>query len=260
MEEMLRLLKLMRRLRDPAQGCPWDRSQSFESLSRYVLEEAYEVVDAVTNGDSDGLKEELGDLLFQVVFYAVIAEEKGLFDLAGIATALHDKLVRRHPHVFEPGSIDATIPLAERWEAQKARDRLSNQAARALDGVAKAQPALSRAFALQKRASRRGFDWKESGGVLDKIAEELAELRGAMAANRQDEIREEFGDFLFTAVNLARHLGLDPESSLREANDKFERRFRLMEERVRAQGGNPLESDIAELEAHWQAVKRSERN
>jgi nucleoside triphosphate diphosphatase len=260
MEETQRLLSLMRRLRDPEAGCPWDRAQSFQSLSRYVLEEAYEVVDAVASGDVHHLREELGDLLFQVVFYATIADEQNLFDFKDVASGLHDKLVHRHPHVFHPEISDTASPLAERWEAQKERERLDHKGASSvLDGVTKAQPALSRAHALQRRAARIGFDWNEREGVLDKIAEEVSELRIAASGCKENEVREELGDFLFSAVNLARHLGVDPETSLREANDKFERRFRAVEERIRAQGHEPRETNMAELEAHWQAVKRIER-
>jgi len=258
-ERLERLIEVMARLRAP-DGCPWDRAQDFASIAPYTIEEAYEVADAIARGDMDELCGELGDLLLQVVFHARMAEEAGRFDFADVADRIVGKLLVRHPHVFGgAGSRDAAAQTAA-WESQKAAERAAAAAARgerpsALDGVAAALPALMRAEKLQKRAARVGFDWPAAGPVFAKVAEELEELRAAAP----EQAAEEAGDLLFAAVNLARHLGVDPEAALRQANAKFERRFRDVEERLATLGKSPATSDLAEMDALWDAVKRVER-
>ncbi len=243
-----RLLSIMRALRDPENGCEWDRAQRFETIVPHTIEEAYEVADAVARKDVDDIRDELGDLLFQVVFQARIAEEDGLFDFDAVAKAISDKLVARHPHIFgdEVGEM-----REERWEAIKAAERKSKGAESALDGVALALPALMRADKLQKRAARTGFDWPDTNGPADKLREEMYELAEAAPDKRE----EEAGDLLFAAVNLVRAYGIAPEDALRSANAKFERRFRAME---RLAGGNFAERDLAGQEALWQQVKAGE--
>ena len=263
MTQLERLLQIMARLRDPDRGCPWDRRQDFETIAPHTLEEAYEVVDAIERGHFGDLREELGDLLFQVVFHAQMARERGLFDLQDIAETLSDKLVRRHPHVFGEARYRDEAQLHEAWEAEKARER----ADRAEDtgppsvmaGIARALPELSRAAKLQRRASRVGFDWPEAPETVFKIEEELAELQEAMAeGGARHRLGEEAGDLLFAVVNLVRHLDLDPEQALRRANQKFERRFRAMEAHLAAQGRRPEQCELEELDALWEAVKREE--
>jgi MazG family protein len=259
MQQIERLLEVMRALRDPEHGCPWDRAQTFESLCRYTIEEAYEVVDAVVHGGTQDHQDELGDLLFQIVFQSRIAEERGLFDFEAVAQSIADKLERRHPHVFRNAEL-AADGLAAQWERHKEEDRKTLKGAVSiLDGVARAQPALSRAISLQKRAARCGFDWADRQGVLDKLDEEFAELRAALHEGKDQAVREEFGDLLFSVVNLARHLGLDAEGALRDANDKFERRFRGMETALTSRGSGVRQASVAELDAEWEAVKRAER-
>ena len=243
---LLRLLRVMRRLRDPDRGCEWDRAQTWRTIAPYTIEEAYEVAEACERGDPDELRDELGDLLFQVVFHAQIAEEAGLFDFDAVATAIADKMERRHPHVFGNGepSID--------WEAIKAGERAGGADASILSGVAAALPALIRADKLQRRAARVGFDWPDAAGPRAKVLEELDEVADAADATHREE---ELGDLLFAAVNYARHLGVEPETALRGANAKFERRFRAME----AEAGEALAGfDLAAKEALWQAVKRDQ--
>lgn len=245
-----RLLGIMRTLRDPVNGCEWDRAQSFETIVPHTIEEAYEVADAVARGDIDDIRDELGDLLFQVVFQARIAEEAGQFDFDAVAGAIADKLVARHPHIFG----DAEMPggmREERWEAIKAAERAAKGAASALDGVAVALPALMRADKLQKRAARTGFDWPDTQGPADKLAEEMRELAEAPAEKRE----EEAGDLLFAAVNLVRAYGIAPEDALRGANAKFERRFRAMEALAE---GRFTTLDLDQQEALWQRVKAAE--
>lgn len=224
--------------------CPWDREQTFETIAPYTIEEAYEVKDAIDRQDMGELKDELGDLLFQVLFHARMASEIGAFDLDDVADALVDKMVRRHPHVFG----DATKPD---WDGIKAAERAGKDTPRTLDGVALALPALMRAQKLQKRAAKVGFDWPDSCGVYDKICEEAAELRDAPKAKQH----EEAGDLLFSVVNLVRYLGLDAESALRDANTKFTRRFEGVEDRA---GGDLTDLSLEQMEAHWQAVKAEE--
>ena len=245
-----RLLEIMRTLRDPLRGCEWDRAQRFETIVPHTIEEAYEVADAVARGDMDDLRDELGDLLFQVVFQARIAEESGLFDFDAVAGAIADKLTGRHPHIFG----DAVLPggmREERWEALKAAERDAKGASSALDGVALALPALMRAEKLQKRAARVGFDWPDPDGPTDKVIEEMHELADAAPADRA----EEAGDLLFAAVNLVRAYGISAEEVLRAANAKFERRFRAMENL--ADGGFPALS-LDQQEELWQQVKAAE--
>jgi nucleoside triphosphate diphosphatase len=247
----------MRRLRDPEGGCPWDLAQDFASIAPYTIEEAYEVADAIERGDMAGLRDELGDLLLQVVYHAQMAEEAGAFTIGDVAAAITDKMVRRHPHVFGTASRDKTADEQTRdWEAIKAAER-GGAAASVLDGVAAGLPALTRAVKLQNRAARVGFDWPDAGHVLAKIAEETAEL----VEVRDDPERafEEFGDLLFVLANLARHLKIDPEAALRAANAKFTRRFNGIEAALGARGRTPAESDLAEMDALWDAAKRAER-
>jgi nucleoside triphosphate diphosphatase len=257
-EQLDRLLKIMQRLRAP-DGCPWDRQQDFATIAPYTIEEAYEVADAIERGDMAHLKDELGDLLFQVVFHAQLAGEKQVFDFEAVAGAISDKLVRRHPHVFgDKGALSAAEQSVQ-WEDIKARER---NAASALDGVPNALPALMRAYKLSKRAARVGFDFAHSDQTADKVAEELAEVREAAAQNAREtasqETIEEIGDLLFAAANLARKLDVDAEAALRAANGKFERRFRGMESLARERGQVFAELDLAAQEELWQAVKRTE--
>lgn len=256
-EETRRLIGIMAALRDPQTGCPWDIEQDFASIAPYTIEEAHEVADAIARQAWDELPGELGDLLLQVVFHAQMASEAGLFDFADVARAISDKLVARHPHVFGTESRDKTAAqqVAD-WEAIKAQERAGRAERGALDGVALGLPALTRAVKLQNRAARVGFDWPSPDQVLDKLAEETAELREATdPAHRA----EEFGDLLFVMANLARHWDIDPESALRAANAKFTRRFRFIETALAAQGRRPEDSDLAEMDALWDAAKAAER-
>lgn len=252
-EHLDRLLRLMATLRDPVVGCEWDRAQRFETIVPHTIEEAYEVADAVARGDVSDIRDELGDLLFQVVFQARIAEEAGHFTFDDVARSIADKLEARHPHIFGDASAPGDA-REERWEALKAAERGAKGFDSALDGVAAALPALMRAEKLQKRAARVGFDWPDQAGPAAKLAEEIAEL--AEAADG-DHRFEEAGDLLFAAVNLVRAYGIAPEDALRQANAKFERRFREME---RLAGGDFAERDIDQQEILWQAVKNAERS
>jgi nucleoside triphosphate diphosphatase len=257
------LLRLMERLRDPERGCPWDREQTFATIAPYTIEEAYEVADAAERGDAHQLRDELGDLLFQVVFHARMAEELGWFDFAAVARAIHDKLVRRHPHVFVPdeaaadGSKSAS-ELSRSWEELKARERAENGEASTLAGIPKALPALTRAAKLGRRAARVGFDWPDARQVRAKVLEELAEVDAALEAASETNspaVADEMGDLLFAVVNWSRHLKLDPEEALRAANSKFEQRFRRMES-LAATRGLALEAlSAAEWDALWCEVK-----
>lgn len=254
------LLMLMQRLRDPRDGCPWDRAQTLNSLVQHTVEEAYEVAEAVERGEIGELAGELGDLLFQVVFYAQIASEAGYFGFAEVVEGIHDKLVRRHPHLFGRASVRDATEQAVAWEQMKAVERAAHRRgagpASELDDVPLALPAMTRARKLQQRASRVGFDWGEAPPVLDKIAEELAELKEAMAQEAPQQAQaEELGDLIFAVVNLARHLGLDPEAATRAANRKFERRFRYVEAALRESGKTPAQSDLAEMDALWDRAK-----
>ncbi|RKF15074.1 nucleoside triphosphate pyrophosphohydrolase [Roseovarius spongiae] len=255
---LTRLRAIMRALRDPETGCPWDIEQDFASIAPYTIEEAYEVADAIERAAWDDLRGELGDLLLQVVFHAQIADDHGLFGFDDVANAISDKMVARHPHVFGDESRDKSAEQQTRdWEAVKAAERAAAAETGTLDGVALGLPALMRAVKLQKRAARVGFDWPESGQVLDKLVEEARELR---EANMSRHIEEEFGDLLFVMANLARHMKVDPEAALRRANAKFTRRFERIEALLAAQGRTPAESDLAEMDALWNRAKAEEKS
>ena len=257
---MARLVEIMRRLRDPETGCPWDVEQDFATIAPYTIEEAHEVADAIERGAWDELKGELGDLLLQAVFHAQIASDRGLFEFDDVVRAISDKLVARHPHVFGDESRDKTAAQqVSDWEDAKAAERAAGAQRGALDGVAKGLPALMRAEKLQKRAARVGFDWPEAGSVIDKIAEEARELKDAAADADPDQVEEEFGDLLFAAANLARHLGVDPETALRRANAKFARRFARIEEMLAETGRSPADSTLEEMDAMWNRAKQEER-
>lgn len=250
------LLAVMARLRDPVGGCPWDLAQSFATIAPYTIEEAYEVADAIARADMSALKEELGDLLFQVVFHARLGEEIGLFDFAAIAEALSAKMIARHPHVFADGDQRDANTQTEAWEAMKAHARKAKGAG-ILDDVPLALPALTRAEKLTKRAARVGFDWPDADRVLEKLDEELGELAEARARGVGAEVFDEVGDVLFVIANLARKLDVDPEAALRHANAKFERRFRHVEAAMNAEEDRPFSLD--EMEALWGQAKRIER-
>jgi nucleoside triphosphate diphosphatase len=254
-----RLLQIMARLRDKERGCPWDKEQNFRTIAPYTIEEAYEVAEACEAGDIGALKDELGDLLFQTVFHARMAEEAGLFAFADVAEAISDKMIRRHPHVFGETSIADSDAQTIAWEEQKASERKAGGAASVLDGVGHGFPALTRAEKLQKRAARVGFDWPEAASVFDKIAEEISELRAVMTEGGDPaRIEDEIGDLLFAVVNLSRHLRTDPEQALRGAARKFERRFRAVEASIKSSGRAPETLTLDELEAEWKQVKQKE--
>ena len=253
-EQLEALLTLMCTLRDPHGGCPWDREQTFETIAPYTIEEAYEVADAIARADLTRLCDELGDLLFQVVFHARMAEERGEFDFAAVAQGIREKLVRRHPHVFGTASGDLAA-LGVSWEAQKAGERAARGARGVLADVPAALPALTRAAKLGKRAGGVGFDWDGAAGVRAKIDEELAELDRAVEAGRKDQMAEELGDLLFTMVNWARHLELDPEQALRAASLKFERRFESMESQAQRAQLRLQTLSAAQWEQLWSAAK-----
>lgn len=260
MQNINRLLEIMSALRHPQTGCPWDTKQTFATIVPYTLEEAYEVADTIERGDMRELKDELGDLLFQVVFYAQMAQEQGLFEFADVVDAINDKLVRRHPHVFADVKFENEQAVHDNWEKSKAAERDQKSVAEKaslLAGVAQSLPALKRAQKLQKRAARVGFDWPEVAPVLDKLDEEIAELREALAAGDKAAQQEELGDLLFTCVNLARHLDVDSEEALRQCNRKFEQRFGYIEHSLQQQGREMTACSSDELEALWQAAKKS---
>jgi ATP diphosphatase len=254
---MPRLLEIMRRLRDPETGCPWDLEQDFATIAPYTIEEAYEVDDAIAREAWDELKGELGDLLFQSVFHAQMAEEKGLFTFQEVADTMSDKMVARHPHVFGDESREKSADQQTvDWEKIKAAERASKAQHGVLDGVAMGLPALLRAVKLQKRAARVGFDWPDASHVMDKLAEELEEIR--QAENREEQF-EEFGDMLFVVANLARHLDIDPEAALRATNAKFTRRFKYIEAELEKMGRAPTDSTLAEMDRLWDAAKALEK-
>jgi ATP diphosphatase len=246
----------MKQLRDPQHGCSWDQKQDFSSIAPYTIEEAYEVADAIEREDFPALKDELGDLLFQVVFHARMAEEAGHFDFDDVAGVISDKMLRRHPHVFGDEEQRAAGSVAGSWERIKAEERAAQDDSSALAGVAKALPALKRAQKLGKRAGRVGFDWPDRKGVRAKITEELHELEAAVGTRNEADIEEEFGDLLFAVVNLARHLDVDPEKALTSANYKFERRFRDMEDAVISRGKSLREDSLESLDKEWRAAKK----
>jgi nucleoside triphosphate diphosphatase len=287
--ELRRLLEIMAALRDPATGCPWDNEQTFDSIAPYTIEEAYEVADAIARRDFSSLPDELGDLLFQVVYHARMAEEAGYFRFADVARAISDKMIRRHPHVFgdpapapaplgaapgvaadapaagpvprgdaaRPVPVDAAAQSAA-WEAQKSAERAARQDTGTLAGVPVGLPALTRAEKLTRRAARVGFDWPDAGAVLAKLDEEICELKAELADADPARLTDEVGDLLFVLANLARKLKLDPEACLRHANDKFARRFNAMEQMLAREGRDLQGETLEAMEAAWQAVKRDE--
>ena len=267
-----RLLAIMARLRDPAGGCPWDIEQSFRTVAPHTIEEAYEVADAIEHDDMPALCDELGDLLLQVVFHSQIAAERGAFDFEAVTAAINDKMIRRHPHVFGEAQVADSAAQTLRWEEHKAAERVAGAAAEgrapsALDGVARGLPGLTWALKLQKRAARVGFDWVETIDILDKIEEEIGELRVELKAAAEaqtrgpahDRVADELGDLLFVLVNLARRLEVDPEGAIRGANAKFERRFHRIEALLALQGRTPSAASLEEMEALWQQAKHEER-
>ncbi len=256
-----RLLAIMSRLRDPQSGCPWDLEQDFASIAPYTIEETYEVADAIEREDWAELQGELGDLLFQSVFHAQLASERGLFSFDDVANTMSDKMVARHPHVFGAESREKSAgQQTVDWERIKAAERAGKAQRGVLDGVALGLPALLRATKLQKRAARVGFDWPDDAQVLDKLAEELAELKEARNTLTQNDIQEEFGDLLFVMANLARHWGIDAEAALRGANAKFTRRFAHIEARLAEQGRCPAQSDLNEMDALWNEARAQDRD
>lgn len=250
-----RLLAIMARLRDPDTGCPWDVEQTFETISPYTIEEAYEVDDAIRRSDTDAIRDELGDLLLQVVFQSRIAEESGLFTFDDVAASISDKMVRRHPHVFGDASERDIDTQSASWEVQKAAERREKDIHGLLDDIPLALPALKRAQKLQKRAGNVGFDWPDPERVLLKVEEELAEVREAMTSGNAADIQEEIGDLLFVCVNLSRKLKVNAEEAARDANAKFERRFRHIEQRLKDQGRDMADTPLDDLEAFWDEAK-----
>jgi MazG family protein len=257
MSSLVRLLRIMERLRDPVTGCPWDREQDWASIAPHTIEEAYELADAIARGEPDAVRDELGDVLFQVVFQARIAQERGLFDFDAVAATIADKLERRHPHVFADARIESAAAQSHAWELHKRAERAAKgQGTGALDGVTVGLPALTRAMKLGSRAAKVGFDWADTQGVLEKVQEELGELQHELAAGDRERAHEELGDLLFSLAQAARHLGIDAEASLRDANGKFERRFRRVEALLAAEGLAPADVDMERLEALWGRAKR----
>lgn len=260
-DPMARLLSIMAALRDPDGGCPWDLEQNFKSIAPYTLEEAYEVCDAIERGDMADLRDELGDLLLQVVFHSQMAREAGHFRFEDVAAAISDKMVRRHPHVFAGAEERDAASQTRAWETQKAQERAQKDTpdTSLLANIPLALPALVRAEKLTRRAARVGFDWPSAEEVFSKLDEELGEVRGAIASGDQDHVAEELGDLLFVISNLSRKLSVDPEAALRSANSKFERRFRWIEQRLAAEGKTCSDVDLDVMESHWLAAKLEER-
>lgn len=255
-----RLLAIMARLRDPNGGCAWDLEQTFATIAPYTVEEAYEVADAIERGDLNDLKEELGDLLFQVVFHARMSEEQGGFAFDDVAEAISQKMIDRHPHVFGEADYRSSAEQTSAWEAQKAAERKAKGRSRSLlDEVPVGLPALTRAVKLTSRAARVGFDWPHVSFVLDKLQEEVGELSAEIEAGDRHRLRDELGDILFVVANLARKLDLEPEDALRSTNAKFVRRFRHIEAKLAERGKTPDESDLAEMDALWDEAKAAER-
>ncbi|HVN00555.1 MAG TPA: nucleoside triphosphate pyrophosphohydrolase [Caulobacteraceae bacterium] len=260
---IFRLVEIMARLRAPEGGCPWDLEQTFATIAPYTVEEAYEVADAIERGDLADLRDELGDLLLQVVFHARMAEEQGAFDFAAVAESINDKMVRRHPHVFGEVRHRDVAEQTEAWERIKEGERAAKAASGArgslLDEVPVGLPALTRAVKLSKRAARVGFVWPSAREVLEKLHEEVAELEAEVAAGDVEKARDELGDVLFVCANLARELDIDPEAALRGTNAKFVRRFKYIEAKLAALGSSPEASNLAEMDALWDAAKAAER-
>ncbi|WP_342322072.1 nucleoside triphosphate pyrophosphohydrolase [Kosakonia sp. BYX6] len=262
MTQIERLLGIMQRLRDPETGCPWDKEQTYATIAPYTLEETYEVLDAISREDFDDLRGELGDLLFQVVFYAQMAQEEGRFDFNDICAAISDKLERRHPHIFGDARAGNSAEVLERWEQIKTAERAEKSQHSALDDIPHSLPALMRAHKIQKRCSTVGFDWNTIGPVLEKVYEEIDEVmdEAKQAVVNQARVEEEMGDLLFATVNLSRHLGVKAEVALQKANLKFERRFREVERIVRERGLEMTGVDLETMENVWQQVKRQEHD
>ena len=256
-DDISQLIEIMARVRDPIEGCVWDIEQTFASIAPYTLEEAYEVVDAIARENHDDLRDELGDLLLQVVYHARMAEEADLFEFGDVVTAICAKMIRRHPHVFGGERVDTAEAQTRAWEALKARER-GNSSTSLLDDVPVALPALTRGTKLSGRAARVGFDWPDTGSVREKLDEELAELDEVLTKDDRDGQAAEIGDVMFTLVNLCRHLALDPERCLREANARFDKRFRHVERQVRERGGDWERHDLAALDRLWREAKQSE--
>lgn len=258
------LEQIMETLRDPQKGCPWDRKQSFETIVPHTIEETYEVVDAIHNQDWPNLKEELGDLLFQVIFYSQLAKEQGLFDFSQVVETVNEKLTRRHPHVFSEVEFESDEEINANWEVEKAKEKA--QAGKSeqsiLDSIPNSLPSLSRATKIQKKCAQYGFDWDSIGPVADKVREELDEVleETLLVDRKQENIELELGDLLFATVNLARHLNVNSEVALAKANLKFMRRFSAVEEKVRINGKKLDQCDLDELEGFWQQVKQDERS
>ena len=251
------LIQIMRALRDPDSGCPWDIEQTFETIAPYTIEEAYEVADAINRRNMSELKDELGDLLLQVVYHTQIAEELGEFNFEDVAKSVSDKMITRHPHVFGDQKIESSEELTKNWENQKERERKNSKSGGALDGVAMALPALIRAYKLQKRAARVNFDWTHIEGVIEKLKEEIAELEFEIKKdNNNQNILEELGDILFSAVNVARKLKIDPEQALRENNKKFIKRFEKMELLIKKDSKNITKLLAEELDSYWNKAKK----
>ena len=257
LEQLDRIIQIMRRLRDPETGCPWDVEQDFSTIAPYTIEEAYEVADAIQRGDTDDIRDELGDLLLQVIFHARIAEEAGLFSLADVARGISDKMVARHPHVFDKDPRPDVTDQAGRWEDIKAAERAKRGKTGVLDDVATGLPPMLRALKLQKRAARVGFDWPDINPVIDKLHEETSELRDELGRQPLDSanVQDEVGDILFVAVNLARQAGIDPETALMTCNAKFEKRFRFIEQQIEKNGKKMEDASLEEMESYWQDAK-----
>ena len=270
-KDISRLIEIMAALRTPVTGCPWDLEQSFETIIPYTIEEAYEVADAVERHDMDDLREELGDLLLQVVFHARMAEEAGAFAFGDVVEAVTTKMIRRHPHVFARSDADTPGAVKLQWDAIKAEEKRERAERRALSGttdiaksgflgaVHRAQPALSEAVKLQQQAARVGFDWSEPGPILDKIEEEVAELREALAAGQPEKVSDELGDLIFALVNIGRHVDAEPEQALRGTNAKFRHRFSYIETSLDAAGENLRDASLERMEALWQEAKGQKR-
>jgi MazG family protein len=257
MPALSRLIEIMKQLRDPEGGCPWDREQTIPSILPYTLEEVYELADAIERDDFSAIRDELGDLLFHLVFYARMAEESGRFDFEAVAAGIVAKLERRHPHVFGDARVDSAAAQSVAWEKLKAEERrVAGTEPRFLEGISAAMPAMLRAHKLQKRAATVGFDWTEPGPVLAKVEEELGEIKAAMVAGAPAPvIAGEVGDLLFAVINCARHLGVDPELALRSTNSKFEQRFHAIEAELKARGQSLEQATLAEMETLWQSAK-----